>query len=315
MRVNYSIEISMNYNINKNEEKISICKSNYYCSNCNYKGHTYKFCKKPIISNGVIAFYIPNFNMNKIKKLEEMLSEEIDKEVIEIENKEIEEIEEDYNKEIKFVLIQRKHSLGYLEFIRGRYNPNSKTSIDKLVKQMVPSEIEYIIESDFDTLWNNLWDNKNKRHNEEYIRSKENFYKLELNNYKFDVNKSIYQYNEWGMPKGRREVYESDMMCGLREFEEETLINENQYILLEGCEAITEYLTGTNNIKYQHNYYLCILKSNIISENFINKEIADIQLLDIKECIEIIRPYHIEKKEILIKIYKTIKNFMLKENK
>ena len=38
-----------------NEEKIIIPKKSYYCSNCNKKGHTFKNCMEPIISNGIIG--------------------------------------------------------------------------------------------------------------------------------------------------------------------------------------------------------------------------------------------------------------------
>jgi hypothetical protein len=47
---------------NVNNEKIIIHKNNYYCTNCNKKGHIYKKCILPIISNGVIAIYINNLN-------------------------------------------------------------------------------------------------------------------------------------------------------------------------------------------------------------------------------------------------------------
>ena len=43
-------------------EKIVIPTKNYYCSNCNKRGHTYRKCNEPIISNGIIGFFIEDFN-------------------------------------------------------------------------------------------------------------------------------------------------------------------------------------------------------------------------------------------------------------
>ena len=56
-----------------------------YCNNCGKQGHTFYSCKKPIISLGVIAFTITRSG------------------------------------EIKYLMICRKDSLGYVEFVRGKY--------------------------------------------------------------------------------------------------------------------------------------------------------------------------------------------------
>ena len=40
-----------------------------------------------------------------------------------------------------------------------------------------------------------------------------------------------FEYNEWEIPKGRRNINESNKECAMREFEEETNININDYIL------------------------------------------------------------------------------------
>ena len=58
----------INYYIN---EKIIISNKNFYCSNCNKRGHIYKKCYEPIISNGIISFYIENFDNSFISLLEE----------------------------------------------------------------------------------------------------------------------------------------------------------------------------------------------------------------------------------------------------
>jgi hypothetical protein len=305
-------------NIDNNDlDKIIIHKNNFYCTNCNKKGHIYKKCTLPIISNGVIAIYINNLNPLLIPLLEDYICKNI--KYIKnhnFENKMIfnDKFLKDINENIKFLLVQRKNSLGYLEFMRGRYNINNNELILKLFMQMTPIEINDIINKDFDTLWNNLWDInniKNKNHQKEYNISKEKFNQLKLQNNIINIKPS-FDFNEWGFPKGRRELYESDLVCAIREFEEETCINENDYILFEKCNYIRENLIGTNGINYIHNYFLALLENNNINleNNKNNKEIGNIKILNIKECINIIRPYHNEKINIIKRIYLLINNFI-----
>ena len=158
---------------NLNDEQIIIPKKNYYCSNCNRKNHTYKNCYEPIISNGIIAVYIENLNIESIPSLEKHIINNL-KIFTNTYNKETHSpqynkhlwLESDFrpkkfNENIKFLMVQRKNSLGYLEFIRGRYIIEDIKSIIHLLEQMTPNEINSIINSDFDILWNNLWDTNN----------------------------------------------------------------------------------------------------------------------------------------------------------
>ncbi len=72
--MNYNIDID---ELNVNNEKIIIPTKNYYCSNCNRKGHTFKNCNEPIISNGIIAIYIKNFNSELIPYLENYINKNL----------------------------------------------------------------------------------------------------------------------------------------------------------------------------------------------------------------------------------------------
>ena len=83
-----------------NYKKIERFKKNNYhkkivCGNCGIQGHIYKYCKEPIISLGIILFRI---------------------------NKNIPE----------FLMIQRKNSVNYIEFIRGKYNLKDIDSLKRL---------------------------------------------------------------------------------------------------------------------------------------------------------------------------------------
>lgn len=344
----------MNYNviideINNNDDKIIIQKKNYYCSNCNRKGHTFKNCNEPIISNGIIAIYIKNFDTELIPYLENYIiknlrifnnsynkktsspnykksissnnsdsNSSLNKWFEECEKKKHDsaniEIVDNINDNIQFLMVQRKHSLGYMEFMRGRYSIDNIDSLIYLIEQMSPIEISDIEKKDFDNLWNSLWDLnniKNKNHHKEYVQSKQKFYQIKLNHSNiFTEIKPLYSYNEWGFPKGRRESYESDLVCAVREFEEETGLEEKNYNVLEKCKSIRENLTGTNGVQYAHNYFLSVINDNSDNEDETNREIGQTKVLNILECLNKIRPYHKNKIRIIKHIYMVINNFL-----
>jgi 8-oxo-dGTP pyrophosphatase MutT (NUDIX family) len=103
---------------------------------------------------------------------------------------------------------------------------------------------------------------------------------------------------EWGFPKGRRNLKESDLDCALREFQEETNIKKNQITILT-ITPIIEYFKGTNNINYKHIYYFAICNTNI---NFNKKnkyqysEISDIAWMDSNTIIDKVRDDYPDRK-------------------
>ena len=299
-------------------EQIKISNKHFYCSNCNKRGHTYKKCYEPIISNGIISFYINDFDPSLIPLLENYIINNIKKKSKYINKLKI----NTFYKKVKFLMVQRKHSLGYMEFMRGHYDIESidgNEGIIYLIEQMTPIELNEINTRDFDYLWNMLWDNnpnstttiKNKHHYKEYITSKQKFYSLKMNkNNLLIATKPSFNFNEWGFPKGRREMYETDLVCAMREFEEETNYNENDYSILDESNIIRENLVGTNGINYRHNYFLAIIHKNQINDRE-NKEIGDIKFMDKDNCMSIIRPYHLNKQHIITKIHNLIVNFLI----
>jgi hypothetical protein len=74
-----------------------------YCNNCGKQGHIYNQCKMPITSVGVIAF---RYN----------------------------------NGQIEYLMIRRKDTLGFIDFMRGKYFVNNKFYILNMLKQMTVAE-------------------------------------------------------------------------------------------------------------------------------------------------------------------------------
>ena len=106
---------------------------------------------------------------------------------------------------------------------------------------------------------------------------------------------------EWGFPKGRRNLKESDLNCAKREFEEESGYRSNEYVILDETKSFEEIFSGTNNIRYKHIYYIGKALNdktnlNIDKNNFSQfSEIKKINWFTFKEGTEIIRDYNSER--------------------
>jgi 8-oxo-dGTP pyrophosphatase MutT (NUDIX family) len=302
-------------------------KSTMNCNNCGSSSHIFKHCDSPIPSYGIILLFLDIENPIKTEIIDRLIDMKHD---YNNENKEI--MVNDFNdlelfsimkNSIKMLLIQRKHSVGFIEFIRGRYNINNVEGIIFLFKQMTQYEIDKIKDGNFDDLWDYLWGcNKSKvAHFNDYNISKSKFEKLkkessEYLNLNFYVNdiKPDYKYAEWGFPKGRKNNINEDILkAAQREFTEETNYCADDYILLDKIKPIEESLIGTNGINYKHIYYIAIAKTDqqpTIDEFNMNQinEIGDINFFLYEDAMKLVRPYHVEKKKIVTQLYMFIMN-------
>ena len=268
-----------------------------FCMNCGKYGHNFKTCKDPITSCGIICFHmnLPNYKIEKFLFNKFLNIEDFNYQNIHY----IDKINFHDNK-IKFLLIQRKHSFSYIEFIRGLYKENDELKIKNLFSLMSKHEIELIKNNDFNTLWFNLWEkNKSKTFLKEMNSSMKKFNNLKNNNL---LNyESDYDTPEWGFPKGRRDKYENNLNCAQREFKEET--NIINYNLFERIDTIEEIFVGTNNVSYKQIYYLAgIENKNLISVED-NYEIGDIGWYTIDDALKLIRTYDTTKINMLNQLY------------
>lgn len=261
-----------------------------YCNNCGNIGHVYKNCRHPILSYGILLFH----------KLEE---------------------------ETKVIMIERKDSLSYIEFLRGKYSSIYNLSyLLLLFSRFSEGELKKINENDFDVLWDTLWihtDTINNRIKREYSKSKEKFnkikngflYKKEKINIEYLVNKvkekKVFTMNEWEIPKGRRKQYENNKECAKREFQEETNIPFDKYVIYDNIIPLIEEYKGINGVRYKQVYYIGRINELLeLSINMENKdqytEIKDIKWLTKKEANDSIREYDASKKALLNKAFSFI---------
>jgi hypothetical protein len=279
-----------------------------FCSNCNERGHIIKQCSNPIMSYGIIAFadhplfdrIEKNYSEEKIYKLAQ--------ESVKLETKYI----APSKKNIRFLMIQRKNTMGFIDLIRGKYPINNFDNIlITYFNEMTYQEKELLKTKSFLEIWNYTWNNKNSNlYKKEYINASLKYQKLNIKYY-LEMSTNSFELSELSFAKGRKSPNESDKKCAQREFTEETGYNSDAYEFL-GYPPIEEEFLGTNNVKYKHIYYLAKLKSGIpppkVDPNNMLQcgEVHAIALLTYQECISLIRPYDIQKKNVLTRVYNDI---------
>jgi len=305
----------------KYKKKIKSSPYNHTCINCEKNNHEYKQCTQPITSWGVVLVDLCGCDIS-------LDDDEYDISTDMPLNIEIDSIEDRMKvsnsfTNIRFLMISRKYSLGYIEFVRGRYKPHMIDQTIYLFKQMKQEEIDRINRSQdpdkgFDFLWEDVWKERSKSHffAKEYEDSKYNYETLRykgLNGPDIGLDfivKNVrpdYIVEEWGFPKGRRNKMETVRECAIREFKEETGYMEDDFKVIDKIKPLVEEFTGTNGIKYRHIYYIAHLTSGKTPLNNQTRhqihEVGNIGFFDFQTAIEYIREYHTDRKKIIKNLF------------
>lgn len=292
---------------NKDEKEKTIKKvKNIYCVNCGEKGHIVRVCSAPVTSLGIIAFKVVQDEQHEKNDVNQNIKNILDS---------LETKENDIYPKLKFLMIQRKDTMGFIDFIRGKYpeqEPEKSEAISILFGEMTHIEKNKMLTKSFDDIWKEIWNNHDgKCFKNEYELAKKKYESLPI---KTLVNsyKSVFSFQEFGFPKGRRNMKESNIGCAEREFQEETGYDKSSYEFIKNYPLIQEEFIGTNGIRYRHIYYLVKMKSDVSppkidSQNKIQTgEVQNIGWMTYEQCITLIRPYDIAKIEMLGKVYSDI---------
>jgi 8-oxo-dGTP pyrophosphatase MutT (NUDIX family) len=256
------------------------------CRNCGINGHLYKDCIHPIMSFGIICYKV------------------------------------DADGKIRYLMIQRKDSLSFMEFIRGKYNINDILYIRQLVSAMTLNEKNLLLKKQFDDIWNYVWNQgaaANIKHTTEYIESKYKFEYLNNSNILANIINNVVhvvdQEQEWGFPKGRRKLKETEIDCALREFCEETRLTAADIQIIDGILPFEEIFFGTNNVLYKHTYYVAKVKNNdipIAIDQSCIEQVREVRALNwfcYDEVLQHIKLYNIERHQIIQKTHKIISHY------
>lgn len=259
------------------------------CNNCGKQGHIYHQCKLPITSYGIVAFRVGSLG-------------------------------------IEYLMIRRKNTFGYIDFVRGKYSQYNLYQLINIIDEMSCDEKKQILELSFNALWFNMWGDNigtNQYKNEELL-SKNKFEQLKegvlIDNIVYTLQDIVYMSKtswpetEWEFPKGRRNPKEKDLDCALREFQEETGIHKDKLMIVENVMPFEEIFIGSNHKSYKHKYFLAFFNSTDAPDDCHNYQVAEVSKMEWKtldKCLESIRPYNLEKKEIIKNINKVLQEYRL----
>jgi len=220
--------------------------------------------------------------------------------------------------DFRFLMIRRKDSLGYIELLRGKYETNNREYILTLVEQTSMAERERLKTMDFPTLWEELWCgpvSKPYRHEFEPARAKFETIRSSFLGEVLEKATSRWHEPEWGFPKGRRGPGESELRCAMREFHEETRFPMENVLLCRNMVPLEESFFGSNKVHYRHKYYIALCFDPTVEPIFrqgdtvMAREIGDIRWFTLQEAMDHIRPYNVEKKEVLLHVMSVLRNF------
>lgn len=265
---------------------------NNICNNCGKQGHQFHQCKLPITSYGIIVFRTSSEHG------------------------------------IQYLMIRRKNSFGYIDFIRGKYTQNNLEHLQILFNEMSIEERELIRHNNFDILWQMMWGIQDAGHQTQFRgeeQSSQKKFETLKNGLQIGVNGELVTldsiiYNsttkwnetEWEFPKGRRNYHEKDLDCALREFEEETGLLKKNIKIIENMLPFEEMFLGSNHKSYKHKYFLGYTENiNDNLQNYQKTEVSKIEWKTLEECLESIRPYNLEKKQLIININKVLQEYRL----
>lgn len=277
-----------------------------------------KYYKKgePITSYGIINIHLSG-ELNKYNNILKNAFDvnahiNVDELIIDTNDNKYKSIYKMVERNLLFLLVSRKNSLGYIEFIRGNYDiSDNNESVKHLFVQMTDNEIKKIFSYTFDDLWCDLW-KKNARksmYTKEYLSSSEKFNVI-IPLFNKNSFKPEYPINEWGFPKGKKKINESNIICAIRECCEETSLINTEMFILPGVNALIENMIGTDNKNYKHVYYLSVIDElrnlSVHVDNYHFIEIDMIGWFKKNVAINLIRPYHTEKLRLIDEVIKYV---------
>jgi len=173
----------------------------------------------------------------------------------------------------EFLMVQRKDSLFFIEFTRGKYGVDDHDYIRKMVAGMTKAEQDLLRRAPpFSELWQHVWAFSHMRNclTAEFVTARDKYGVLMQRlpdaegvpgePFLLSVLRTTPEHLpelEWGFPKGKKNPSEPEPLCAMREFTEETGV-PSPFIHVFG-KTLEDAFTGTNGVNYRHVYYMARL--------------------------------------------------------
>jgi len=222
-------------------------------------------------------------------------------------------------------MIQRRESIGFVEFMRGKYRVSDMAYVQQQIEGMTMAERERLLVQPFDVLWDDLWGipkDGNHAYRNERDQARQKLDQLRTGTPSLEtLCKTIpapFDTPEWGFPKGRRDMHENEYACAMREFKEETNISPGDVQTIRNLAPLSEVFRGTNSVRYCHKYFIAYTPSAVADlvclpppgiNSQMSQEVGDIRWCSLEECLSLIRPINVEKRNIILRVDALLKEF------
>ena len=211
----------------------------------------------------------------------------------------------------EYLLIRRKDTLGFVDYLRGKYPQRNSVYLQNIVDEMTISEKRALRTLPFATLWQELWgEHIGIQYRGEEQHSRDKFARLRKGvavgattvslDGLLNASSTSWEEPEWGFPKGRRNYQEKDLTAALREFCEETGYSSDVIRVVQNICPFEEIFTGSNYKSYRHRYYLAHISSDHpVPTGFQRTEVSKLKWMPLEDALAAIRPYNKERKDML----------------
>ena len=219
---------------------------------------------------------------------------------------------------LSLLMVRRKTSVGFMDFVRGKYSITNLHRLHALIDTMTMQEKDAVLQKNYDDLWIMAWGKSHARtsYRLETDQSSVSFETLKRGisiDGKMTTLQTLMQDSttkwtepEWEFPKGRKNFQEKDIDCAYREVSEETGLPAKDLTLVENIVPFEEIFIGSNFKTYKYKYFLASVPTTEGDlTQFQQSEISAVRWFTCSEALEAVRPYHIEKLR-LIKAVKSV---------
>lgn len=265
------------------------------CINCGKAGHSRFKCFEPFTSYGVVLFHsAAPLQLAKIdKKINVRASNKTNYSLL----PRVAALAE----RVRFLVVRKKHSYSFLEFVLGRYEPDDLEGLGSLFEHLTLPELDTIERGTYDHCAQLC--GVGALH---YESSKAKFARVKQSPHFAKLRQLVhYAEPEWGFPKGRKTPGEDNLQCALREFVEETDLRPEDLQLLDRVLPLAENYVGTDGHNYRHVYYLAQAAAAPARLHYAlpdSVETSEVRWITVAEMHQCFRPYQREKRHILAEL-------------
>jgi len=234
------------------------------CNNCSRPGHTERACPDPVTSFGVVAYH--------------------------------------GQRDPRFLLIERRNSIAFVEFAHGRYALDNVQYIKLLFSQMTVDELCMIHgTADYASIVEKVRGTAPRlppyygggRLRFEVMKNgyfTSSGLLVTANSLIESVRPLVERTSVWELPKGRRLCNESALTCAMRELGEETSIDRRHFRISSSQDSLKEEFVSYNGISYRSVFYVaeCIMGADLVAAteaSFVqNREVSRIRWASLDEA-------------------------------